>query len=192
MAKAGGWRRVLFVGLAGAALGSAGCLAVAAGVAGAGAAGYAGYAYVTGEACQEFPARPADTWAAVHTALGQLQLPIVHEKEDDTAIESRTGDGTRIKIHLETIARPIPADGIATRVCVRVGVFGDEPLSQRILAEVGRHLTPAAPLVPVPAQPTPPPPPASLGPIQPTGAVAPAQTAPPPLLPAEPVPVRPR
>src|SRR5262249_41881534 len=55
-------------------------------------------------------------------------------------VESRTYTNDRVQIHLKTQASKIPAEGNLTQVGVRVGVFGDEAVSERILAQVNAHL----------------------------------------------------
>src|SRR5205823_4906367 len=110
------------------ALGSGGCLLVAAGAAGAGAATYI---YIHGKVCQEYAAGFGDTWAAVQKSLQELALPLVsNENNGQTGkITSRTADGTTITLDLEVVPSRIPAEGSLTRVCVRVGLVGDQALS---------------------------------------------------------------
>jgi hypothetical protein len=184
-ARANHWTRLACLALALSALGQAGCLVVAAGVAGGAAAGYC---YAQGKLCQTYRADILDSWLATRTALADLGMPLVNEKRDGSegCIETRTGDGDRVRIFLESFASRIPAEGTVTRICVRVATFGDHPLSSRILEQVSRHLVPSdmvpgnePPLAPTPA------------PLVPTGAppvpVQP-QTSPPPLLSPQPIP----
>ena len=156
--------RVAMLLAAGAALASAGCLVVAAGAA-AGGAGAVGYAYLRGQLYRDFPADVPNSAAAVHTALVELQMPI--NAEDRTSFESRTGDGSIVRIRLEPQSAAIPAEGPVTRVSVRVSTFGDEEVTRRILDQVETHLA-------LPAG-------SSTGPIRPTAAARPAETAQPPL-----------
>jgi hypothetical protein len=65
---------------------------------------------------------------------------------------------------------------------VRVGAFGDEAVSVRLLDQVSAHLVPSATVPSLTPQPTAPPPPA-LGPVQATAAAHPGETSPPPLAP---------
>jgi hypothetical protein len=159
------------------ALTNSGCLAAAAGVAGGAAVGYA---YFKGKLCELYSASYEDTWAATRTALGELAMPIVKEERTGSKgyLESRTADGETVRIHVQAEASKIPAEGQITRVCVRVATFGDGPVSDRILDQVGLHLT----VAPLPG-------------VTQTGAssppvISPQQTAPPPLLPPEPVPAQ--
>jgi hypothetical protein len=159
-----------------------GCLVVAAGAA-AGAAA-TGYVYYKGRACRDFPASLADAHAATRAALLDLQFPVVTEesKNDSSYIASRTADGSTIRIWLELEPSRVPADGTLTRVSVRVGAFGDESVSRRILDQVAVHFV-APGLVRQQAAAASPPAPA---PIQPVRAVVPGETAPPPLAPPAP------
>ena len=154
----------VYLAVALAALSSSGCLLAVAGVA---AGGAAGYCYCKGKVCQEYHAGFGDTQRAVRQALGELAMPLQSEEVLATSgfIESRTAGGNRVRISLETRASPIPSEGIVTRVCVRVSTFGDQPVSERILDQVGAHLV-AVPRVVVPGS-TAPPPLASLQPITP-------------------------
>ncbi len=130
----------LFVALI--CVGNAGCLAAALGAAGV-AGGATGYAYYKGQVCQAFPAACDDVWLATRSALADLAMPILEENHTTGWIESRTGDDTRVHIHIKTLTSKVPADGILTRVCVRVAFFGDHDLSFRILNQISLHLRPA-------------------------------------------------
>src|SRR6266851_7593459 len=123
------------------AVGQGGCLWVAAGAA---AGGAAGYAYYQGKSCQSFTANFDDTWAATHTALSELGMPILKEErhQGSGVIKSQTSDADRIRIALDAIPSRIPAEGMLTRICIRIGTFGDHPVSERILYQVGAHLVP--------------------------------------------------
>jgi Protein of unknown function (DUF3568) len=162
---------------------NAGCLAVAAGA--------ATYGYFKGKVCQEYAATFADTWKAVETGLKELGFPIDNREQSGITgqVLSRTGDdNTTITIDLTTLPSRIPAEGSVTRVCVRVGTFGDQMLSKRILAQIGGHLVPVG-LVPRSNGSCPPPVPATAGPITPASWTKPAETSPPAELPVKPVPV---
>jgi len=181
------------------ALANSGCLLLVAGAAGGAAAGYA---YAKGKVCEVYNSGFNDSWAAVHTSLAELAMPILKEElqGEEGFITSQTADGDRVRIRVNSVESQIPAQGRVTRVCVRVATFGDHPVSNTILNQVGLHLAPAPAAgwaAPATAAPT-----ARLGVIQagataepplaspaPAGNLPQAQTAPPPLLPAEPVPV---
>jgi hypothetical protein len=164
--NATGWRLAHLV-VASIALANGGCLVAAIGGAAA-AGGVAGYAYYKGGLVQEFNASLDDSWAAAKTALQELGLPLLAEKreKDGGVLDSRMGDGETVRIALESKPARLPAEGPLTDVSVRVGLFGDRPLSERILTQVGAHLAPVrpvaasapgAPLVPVPHETAPPP-----------------------------------
>jgi hypothetical protein len=164
--------------VAGLAVVQSGCLLVAAGAAGGAAVGYA---YCKGKVCQAYNANVQDAWAATHTALGELALPVTSEERQATGgwIQSVAANGEKIRIDLDVMASQIPAEGPLTRICVRVGTFGDYPLSERILYQVDAHLVPsnlapgAVPGVATPGSP-------AAGPVAPAGALI--QTGEPPLL----------
>ncbi len=182
----------IYLLLAGSALANSGCLLAAAGVAGGAAAGYA---YCKGKVCETYTASFDDTLAATHTALAELGMPILQTTRDGTRgfIDSRTADSDRVRISLRELTSKIPAEGQVTRVGVRVATFGDRPVSDRILDQVGLHLAIAATTGTQPA------PSANPGVVQTGGPAAsataappptsvPRQTPPPPLLPLEPLP----
>jgi hypothetical protein len=159
--------------VAASALGSAGCLVVAAGAAAGGAAA-ATYAYVRGQMYREYPVPLDEAHAAVRTALNELQLTFASEdkgtKSNQSYVEGRTGDGKVIRINLVTRSHPIPAEGVITRVSVRVGALGDDAVTKRLLDQVSRHLKPMPADAPQPA-------PA----VDPATSARPPETPPPPL-----------
>jgi hypothetical protein len=170
------------------ALASGGCLAVAAGAAGGAAIGYV---YCKGKIYDTYNAGFQDTWTATHAALRDLGMPVVSEeiKNGKGTIVSRTANDEKIHLFVDTVDSKIPAEGQMTRVSIRVAVFGDRPVSVRILDQINVHLGPAASAparVAVPGNPQP---------IQQTGGFTQpslpkaSETAPPPLLPSEPAPV---
>lgn len=122
-------------------LGQCGCLLA---LAGAGAGAGAAYVYSKGQSKGCFAADFATTWHTARAALGALGLPIVDERYAGVqgTIEARSGDGRRVVIKLRSAAAPIPNDGFRTEVSVRVGTFGDEAVSDRILTEIGCRLAP--------------------------------------------------
>lgn len=144
-----------------------GCLAIGAGVAGG---AVAGYYYYKGKVAQRYEASFADTWAATRDTLPELGLTIINEERDSAGgwFEVRTAAGERARVYVDPQAPPAHSAGHLTQVSVRVGTFGDSPLSEKILDQIGRRLQPASLLRPAE--------------IPPPG-VVPPQTAPPPLLP---------
>jgi hypothetical protein len=162
-----------------------GCLLVAAGAAAGGAV--AGYAYWRGRLYRDYPASITDSLAAVHTALLELQFPILREDPGATSaqINSRTTDGSTVRIYLDVMASRIPADGPLTRISIRVGAFGDEATSARLLDQISMHLAQPGQL-PATANLRP----QALPPIQPVSATHLPETSPPPL--AVPEPIKPK
>jgi hypothetical protein len=157
-----------YLGLAALALGNAGCLvAAAAGAAG----GAAGYAYYKGKVSRPYLANLEDVRAATRKALAELQLPVVKDEpsSDGGRIESQAGSDS-VVITFELRSSPVPGEGPVTEVGVRVALFGNEGLSERILDQISFHLVPPG-AVPVP-------PPLS---AQPPPPAAPPQSPPPPL-----------
>jgi hypothetical protein len=147
MARSGQSRRLwaAYLALAALALGNAGCLVAAA--AGAAAGGAGAYAYYKGNVCRTYPANVEDASAAAHKALAELQMPIV--KDDGSTIETRSGDD-KVTLTLKLQDNHAPGEGSGTEVGVRVGTFGNEGLSQRILDQVAFHLVPVNTLPPGP------------------------------------------
>lgn len=142
MSKRSAFHPVLLLLAAVAFAGQAGCLLVAAGLAGGAAIGYA---YCKGKVCQAYNASFEDSWAAAHQAMSELGFPVLREERDYASgwIQSSDASGDKIMLDLCLIDAPAPAGGPLTRVCVRVGTFGDYPLSERILHQVDAHLVPS-------------------------------------------------
>jgi hypothetical protein len=148
-------RRLGIAYLAGAliALANGGCLLVAAGAAAGGGAA-AGYVYCKGKVCDEFNANLDDVWAATHTSLVELGMPVLSEERGDGTgvIKTQLANGDKVRIHFDVVPSKIPVEGPLTRVGVRVATFGDHPASERILQQIGAHLmSPAAAQMPNPA-----------------------------------------
>src|SRR5262249_35162435 len=135
--------------------------------------------YYNGLLYRDYHANLGDTALAVRTALLELQLPLIKEKGDPGSayLESRTGDGSTVRIFLDVVPSPIPAEGAVTRVGVRVGFSGDDAVSARVLDQISRHLV----------SPTAAPPPAAPAPVVAAPPPGP-ETAPPPPAPALPPP----
>jgi hypothetical protein len=145
----GKWRTLGYLALAAGALVNGGCLAVAAGAAAGGAV--AGYAYYKGSVPREYPALLDQTWLAAQTALADLNMPVVgaEHKEGRGLLEARAG-GDRVEVALEAVPSPEPGGGPLTRVSVRVGVFGDRSLSERLLDQIQARLAAPAATTPAP------------------------------------------
>jgi hypothetical protein len=169
--------RLLYALLAGLTLTSGGCLLAIAGLATGGAA--TGYLYCKGRIARDFTAPLPDVYHAVHAALLDLQFLIFTEETKDgkAFFLTKTTSGKKVRIYLDALSSPIPAERLLTRVSIRVATFGDEGVSTRIFEQIALRLTHPAPIAPVPL--TPP-----LGeptPLQPTSAVKPFETTSPPM-----------
>jgi hypothetical protein len=166
--------RMLYPIVAFLALAQAGCLLAIAGVAAGGAA--TGYLYYKGRIYRDYPAHLPDVRNAVHASLLDLHFPILTEESKDgkAFLVTKTTNDKKVKIYLDCLASPIPAEGLVSRVSIRVGAFGDEGISARVLDQIAWRLSHAAP----------PPGPA---PIQQTSGVRTFETTPPPLAPPQPV-----
>lgn len=139
-------RRLGLILLATLCLPSMGCLAAGLCVAGAAAAGAGTYAYMSARRIQDYPVGYQETVLATRAALTDLGFPLLEQKLDETpgTIVSSTGNNTRITIDLTTTTSPIPTDGATTRVGVRVGLAGDDSVSERILDEINLRIAPSA------------------------------------------------
>lgn len=139
-------------------LSSTGCLAVGIGTAAAG--GAVGYAYYRGGVQRAYPVTIKAGSQATQDAMAKLGMPLTHathrDKESSLYFNQGQANGTRIRIWLEQEHTPNPGDGVLTVITVRVGTFGDQELSERILAEIARQLSlPVEPGAPAPGRLTP-------------------------------------
>jgi hypothetical protein len=111
-----------------------GCL-VAAAAAGTGAA----VAYVRGDLETTLDAAPPQIAAATEKAIQDMQLhPISSESTSvDGKFVARTASDTKIQITVKSIT------STTSKISIRVGTFGDEALSMRILEQIKANLPPA-------------------------------------------------
>lgn len=97
--------------------------------------GGSAFSFSTGRGLQDFPSSLSAVAPATAAAMDDLKMGEIHQSQDGTVvrIEARTED-----------ARPVTATlrfrRGATQVGVRVGRFGDEPLSRALLERVGVRL----------------------------------------------------
>jgi hypothetical protein len=117
--------------LIGAAAATSGCVVVAAG-AGAGAA----VAYVRGDLEATLGSSYDNAANATNSAIQQLGFAKVSEKRDTLVdvFTVRNAADKKIEIRLDNLANNL------TKVRIRVGVFGDEPLSIAILEKIKGNL----------------------------------------------------
>jgi hypothetical protein len=172
------WGPLLYSLAAGLALTSAGCLLAIAGLATGGAA--TGYLYCKGRIYRDFNAGLPEVYNAVRASLLDLQFPLFREESKDgkAFFVTKTTNGKKVRIYLESLSSPIPAERLLTRVSIRVATFGDEGISARIFDQIAFHVAHPTLLAPAPAAP----PEGAPPPIQQTSAVKPAfETNPPPM-----------
>jgi hypothetical protein len=108
-----------------------GCLAVAAGAAGVGTV-----AFVRGELAASLDQSFDRSVRATNRAIEDLKFATISEKQDAlvAVIVARTAEDTKIEIKVSSVS------AAQAKVQIRVGVFGDEALSQRILGEIRSNL----------------------------------------------------
>ena len=161
-------RRLLLLLLAATTLPALGCLAAGLAVAGVCAAGAGTYAYVQGRLVRDYPNNYQETLQATLASLADLGFPILKRDGGATNVTliTETTNGTKIFIDLTPQQSLIPTEDTLTRVGVRVGSFGDEGVSAKILDQITIHLGPARGprpgLAPSALQPV-----AATGPLQP-------------------------
>jgi hypothetical protein len=114
---------------------SGGCVWLAVGAAGAGV-GYGTYAFIRGELEVAYPNEFQQTWSAVLDALESLEIRKKSAVKDAFGgkIEAARADGTSIKIAIK------PITSASTSVKIRVGVFGNQTISEMIADEIDRNL----------------------------------------------------
>lgn len=110
---------------------TSGCVIVAAGAAGAGTV-----AYVRGELQATIANSLRDVNKASLKAIDELKFVKVSEREDalSAQIIARTADDKKIEIKLESVSDAL------VKVRIRVGVIGDDRISQAILDKIKENL----------------------------------------------------
>ena len=109
----------------------AGCI-----VAAAGAAAYGAHSYANGAMDGIAGATLDRTWRATLATLQEMGLAITSKIKDggSARIVAQTADRTQIEIELTR------RSGDMTKVSIRVGIFGDEAESRRILHAIKSRL----------------------------------------------------
>ena len=94
-----------------------------------------GFAFMGGRATQSFAAPPSAVIAALGDAMGDLSLESIHPTREGTVcrIEASTHDR-------RNVAANVRSNQGTSQVAIRVGWFGDEPLSRALLERVGVRL----------------------------------------------------
>ena len=99
-------------------------------------AGAAGYAYVNGEIKTTESASLDRTWNATLAAMKDLEFPVTSQAKDalEANLTARNASNTSINIKLKKL------DNASTEIRIRVGAFGDEPMSRVILNKINSRL----------------------------------------------------
>lgn len=110
---------------------NAGCIAVAGAAAGAGTV-----AYIRGELSADIDRKIEVVAKATNRAIPEVQLAKISEQKDvaSAVFIARTREDTRVEIKLTRTTDTL------TRVRIRVGIFGDEPLSRALLDRIREEL----------------------------------------------------
>lgn len=112
-----------------------GCAGVVLGAAG----GAATYAVVTGTLTKTVTAEVNDVYSATTAAMKTLEFSVEATRKDGVfaEVEAKNAKEEAVKVKIE-----VKDEG--TRISIRVGTFGNEAVSRRILAEIEKGL-PKAP-----------------------------------------------
>jgi hypothetical protein len=121
----------LFLALAIQVSGCAGAALVAGGAATAGA-----IVWVKGKLEQELSVPLPTVYSATLAALKQFELPIQEKKKDQLVarVKSQLADGKRVWIDIRSLAES------STKITIRIGMFGDQSKSRRLLEAIRRNL----------------------------------------------------
>ena len=100
------------------------------------AVGIGTYSYLNGELERKYPVGFDKAWQGTVTAMEQLQFTKESSNRDGLAgkLEARRSDGTPIIISFELISDKV------TSIKVRVGMFGDQEISERIHERIKENL----------------------------------------------------
>ncbi len=111
---------------------NSGCVALLIG----GGAGAGTVAYLKGELKSVVEASLEKTYQASQDALGDLEFPVTGRQKDAFSAEltARGGNDKKIEIDLKKLSDKM------TEIKIRVGIFGDESLSQLILERIMKHI----------------------------------------------------
>ena len=126
------WGRLFL--LLGLAIQISGCTGAA--LLAGGAAGATGVVYVRGKLQEQFSVPLTKVHEATLASLKEFELPIKEDKKDRLAakVRSQLADGDLVFIDIHSLAES------STRITIRVGIFGDESRSRRLLERIRRRL----------------------------------------------------
>jgi hypothetical protein len=95
-------------------------------------------AFVNGDIEVAFRVPLNDAFAAGHRALQRLEVPVEKESlyEGIAFLTGKLADGRRIKIVL------VKQSAVLTKFSLRVGTFGDQPVSRLVMAQIQEELAP--------------------------------------------------
>ena len=101
-----------------------------------GAAGAASVVYVKGKLHEQFSAPLNKVHEATLASLKEFELPVKEDKKDKLTakVRSQLADGDLVWIDMHSLAES------STRITIRVGIFGDESRSRRLLERIRSHL----------------------------------------------------
>lgn len=101
-----------------------------------GAAGAAGVAWVRGDLEATLNADPREIEQAAIKAFEALSIPLVSSKSSalDGEVIGRTATDTKVSIKIES------TETDKSRISIRVGTFGDQQMSRRLLDEIQQQL----------------------------------------------------
>ena len=108
-------------------------------VVGAVAAGGAGtWAYIKGEIKATEQVSLDKAWTATLDTMKDLEFPVTYKAKDALAGELKAvnSSGTTIQIYLKKLSDS------STEIRIRIGTFGDEPLSRTIITKIDAKLSP--------------------------------------------------
>ncbi len=139
-------RRTAFTAIALAGVISAGCKTVAP-VAGTMTESTPGFSYSAGRATQDFNSPPQELRDSITAAMDDLRFHSIRQTVNAGSIiyNGTTADDRRVSV----MVHPIQAQ---SRVSVRIGWFGDEPLSRAVMDRIGVRLGTLPPAA-IPADP---------------------------------------
>ena len=105
-------------------------------VGGAVAAGAGTVVYIKGELQATVDGTMDNVWTASQAALKDLQMPVTSEEKDalNGKLTARAAGDKKVTVRVKKVT------GTSTEIGIRVGLWGDEPMSREILDKIKKHL----------------------------------------------------